>query len=1062
MGKRLRRLRKILLIMALLFVVAGVGVRLYFSPRRVRLIVQRELERATASPVEVGYANFSIFTGAVLRDVRIQESAEDPRTVLSVHELRARPDYSALLRGSAALTSLRVEGVRVNVELDESFHWPFLERLPRREKPARPAALPFVSLTDVQVRLSSPQVPAMEWKGLQAWMMPVAGVPGSYGASLQSPDGVFGRLLATATFHLDPLEVAGDVALEDVKLTPQLAAQFPAAARVWWERIGVKSGSVDATAKFSLTADGFRLDPALATLNDAAFAPPELPYAFKDASAKVWFTDNTLTLGSFSASAGDARLSGRGELALRKGGKAKGDLRFRAEGIALDDTLQKALPAAASAYWSRARPSGAVNAQLDLAFSPERARPRFELALELLGVSLAPAEIPINLRELTGRVKVDEERVRLEDITGVMGGGAVKMPRMLLSLATGRPVQADLKIEKLNLDYKVKDLLKAPELRAAMPPEWLGWLERAEIAGQLDVSLKIEPPAAGVEAVTRADVAVREMTLVQPDLGFPVKDLETVLHYTGKSLEMDRLTCTWKGAPIEVDPVKAALPLQGGGSVSAHVRGLKLDEGVRGMLPPGARNHWDRYSPAGLVDGDVTLDWQPGKRPPVLVDAAVRMRDGRMMYGGFPYPAHSVTGQIIFKRNVFQGIDLSGRNGRAYISLQVVGDDSREGWMGREIRIQASAAPLDADLYKAIPRAFKAVWDQIQPTGTIRDLDLVIHRYRQAEPRRGITFFDADATLRDVEFARGPSMNIDLARIVIERAELEDRGAQTVIGAAAVARAQMERVPLTDLTLHYEWRNGALSVNDLVADCFDGALTASMYLSPRNGLPDAGQFIVTRQPPHSAANAPREGGGTPETPGRRFFGKLSLYNASLERILRQTGDNADLSGRVSAFTNFAAGNDQPFRANGAMTVYKGRIGELPGFLSVLNLFVLNELGAPVFNTLEVAYEIRDQNLIAHSVLLMGDLMSLTGTGRVEDGGAIRFDFVPTLGPRLPRIPGISRMIDVVKGMVVSISVGGDYNDPVFRINPLVPVTRLLYGIISAMIPNRPAPETPAP
>ena len=188
-------------------------------------------------------------------------------------------------------------------------------------------------------------------------------------------------------------------------------------------------------------------------------------------------------------------------------------------------------------------------------------------------------------------------------------------------------------------------------------------------------------------------------------------------------------------------------------------------------------------------------------------------------------------------------------------------------------------------------------------------------------------------------------------------------------------------------------------------------------------------------------------------PRNTFTGKVSLYNADIAQVLADSGGES-ISGRVSATSKINAElvTGGAFGAVGGMDIRSGRIGELPGLLGVLNLFVLNRPDAPVFHTLEVAYELRGPEMTIYEINLLGEILSLYGKGFISEDKKLMFRFTPEFGPQLPRIPVVTDLLSMVKGNLIPLTIRGDYNDPVFMVNPLMPVTNIMQTVFGQIAP----------
>jgi hypothetical protein len=279
-----------------------------------------------------------------------------------------------------------------------------------------------------------------------------------------------------------------------------------------------------------------------------------------------------------------------------------------------------------------------------------------------------------------------------------------------------------------------------------------------------------------------------------------------------------------------------------------------------------------------------------------------------------------------------------------------------------------------------------------------------------------------------------------VGNVTIAKAEEEASGGFIIRGRFNAAQTSFQGVRMEGLRGSFFSRGPLLRLEDLAGDCFGGRLTGNLAL--------------------------REDDDEAQVTGGKFQGELFLTDANVEEVIQGT-DMKGMRGRLNALSEFSGSLSDPqdFRATGAMTIREGQIGALPGILSVLNLLQLKKLGAAPFQEMELSYQIRGSRLIANELNFIGSLLSLYGSGTMgKDGKQMNFKFRADVGPQLPRIPLFSQLLDLlewIKGNVIPIEVRGDYSDPVWRLNPVLSLTRWIQSGVAQLVPPdflKPSPE----
>jgi hypothetical protein len=355
---------------------------------------------------------------------------------------------------------------------------------------------------------------------------------------------------------------------------------------------------------------------------------------------------------------------------------------------------------------------------------------------------------------------------------------------------------------------------------------------------------------------------------------------------------------------------------------------------------------------------------------------------------------------------------------------------------GRLLTIRAMDGVFNEDVRNALPPSCLKLWDSLKPEGTI-NLNLVIQFWQPPNMPDEESTFTVDATFPKFSLQAGIPLQLAVANITIEEAKEEAPGKLVVRGRFNIAQAGFQGVAMSGLRGSFISRGGMLRLENVAADCFGGRLTGSLGI--------------------------RGGADEENLTADEFRGELFLTEASVRDIIEGTPIKG-MSGRLNAMSEFSGSlsNPQDFRATGAMTIREGKIVAQPGsiILAVLNLLQLKNPGAAPFHDVELEYEIKGPTLFAKQLNFIGGLLSLYGSGSLgKDGKQMDLKFKPVFGPTLPKVPVISQILDValapldwVNSKVFSIEVGGDYNDPVWKMNPALSLTRSIQSGISQLIP----------
>ena len=124
-------------------------------------------------------------------------------------------------------------------------------------------------------------------------------------------------------------------------------------------------------------------------------------------------------------------------------------------------------------------------------------------------------------------------------------------------------------------------------------------------------------------------------------------------------------------------------------------------------------------------------------------------------------------------------------------------------------------------------------------------------------------------------------------------------------------------------------------------------------------------------------------------------------------------------------------NDPDSRqGRGKIHVERARMFRLPVMLGFFNALSLALPGEPPFNLAEVEYSLRGPILTFQEIYLEGTTAALLGTGTLDTRNeALRLTFLSGPPRRLPRLAGLTDIIQHLAGEIVAIRVTGTISNP---------------------------------
>jgi hypothetical protein len=402
-------------------------------------------------------------------------------------------------------------------------------------------------------------------------------------------------------------------------------------------------------------------------------------------------------------------------------------------------------------------------------------RPAFTATLALNGGRVEDPRLSRPITELTGKVNVDSQQLKLENIHGKWGNAAAAISLNRTGWAAGAPIAISARATDAMLDEALYQAL----ITAAHPQNAPG----IAVADQLRKEWDAFSPTGVVDATLQATfkdakwkptaaLTGRQLTFQSEKFAYRVTDGDgTLTYHPSENGQPSRVDVDMHGigggqrlhiVAQVIDPKPAAA-----GWAQITGENLELDERLIAAIDQRiAASSKEPLKPviASLhPSGKFNLAYwridrpQPGVEP--RTSLRVDLTDVRINYDDFPYPLRQIRGVIESHDNqwTFSNFESGGRQtvlGEGYL---------RPGPQGHELWLKFTGqnVPLDDNLFYALqvqgnpglsPAQF--AWKQLRPSGGVNLVAQVRHRFGQGKPNIAVQIQPtANSSLRPEFFA---------------------------------------------------------------------------------------------------------------------------------------------------------------------------------------------------------------------------------------------------------------------------------------------------------------------
>ena len=400
-----------------------------------------------------------------------------------------------------------------------------------------------------------------------------------------------------------------------------------------------------------------------------------------------------------------------------------------------DPSTARLLPERLRQWWRNREPQGHV-VQLDVLLSPD-ASGKPTLAAQLRfddgGVTLPFESIETRMSNVTGDIKLADDRVVIDELTGVVAGVDYSIHGHIDAFDPEPPLRVTITTKPFEIPQKLGQLY-------ALPQAVLGHYDRLNPSGIYAVQAVLERHETGGQLHHRTVINVIDGRMTYHKFRYPLQHITGRIVITDQEAVVESLTGFGRnGMKVEMQGHIAPVGREAQVDLSLYSANLAIDEPLMNALEPHRRRVIEQFfnqpSYHRLLDLGVLrnkTDEAPknpdAPGPPVFVlggTARVSVRLHRppgpdrkyltyinvdptglsAVMRGWPYPVTATEGAISVSPEgaTIQGLHLKGPTGARAIVDGRFEPDVKDGKLKPDIRLHDVTMPLDELLIATLP-----------------------------------------------------------------------------------------------------------------------------------------------------------------------------------------------------------------------------------------------------------------------------------------------------------------------------------------------------------------------
>jgi len=472
---------------------------------------------------------------------------------------------------------------------------------------------------------------------------------------------------------------------------------------------------------------------------DVSFCYNKFPYAIEHLAGQIDFTKDSVTLNNLSGKHGDTLHFFNGSCS-DFGPNLKYGIRITSDNMPLDNDLYDALKKRQKEFWSAFSPTGfaAIDLQLNRQTQTDK---EIKLAVELHGSEAVYRHFPYQLKNLTGRLLFNRNKVIFSDVVSQISQRKITLNGEIETRGADKPAMYDFLI-------KVNNVPLDATLQAALTEKQKNLYQQFSPVGLADGLIKVSTQDSGTASVT-AGLSFKNTSLKLEQFPLPVSDITAKAIFTPELINVKEFAGRYGDDSVSMTG-QVHLDQeyrQSDYHLAIRLEQTLLNDDLFNLLPGSLRKIISKLKPEGRVNLIADLNKESLTEPPDYSITLECLRDS-VTIPKFPYPLKNITGTLTINDNSIKLGDITAiTEGNAPITSDlpiiklngeiILTDDTYSSVL---LQLSAKDFIFDDRFGLALPKHVQPLYDKLSPDGLF-DLDFEnIHLSHTDDGQKSIDF----------------------------------------------------------------------------------------------------------------------------------------------------------------------------------------------------------------------------------------------------------------------------------------------------------------------------------
>ncbi|MHC4227434.1 MAG: hypothetical protein ACYSW0_08410 [Planctomycetota bacterium] len=762
---------------------------------------------------------------------------------------------------------------------------------------------------------------------------------------------------------------------------------------------------------------------------DIAICYYKFKYAIEELAGQIELTTNRVELNNLSGKHGDVKLLFNG-WSEDFGPDWKYDIRITSDNMPLDDDLYNALSHRQQEFWSTFSPAG--SAAIDYRFSQSSPTDKHKkLTVEPRGAEAVYCDLPYPLKNLTGRLSFDSNKVVLSNVVSQVKERKITLNGEVENRSTDKPrYDISAKLDNIPLDLTLEE---------ALPEKQRDWYKRFNPSGLVNGWVRVSRQEQGPSNFT-ADLSFEETTMRSDQFPLPISDISAKTIFTSDLIIVKKFSGQYGDGLISL--TGQIRPGQGNEqtrfNLALDLEDTELNDDLFDTLPASTKKAVTDLKPEGRVNLNVNLNKEDITKP-ADCSIIVECLGNSITMPEVPYPLEDITGTLTVDAGLVKLKDVTATLGgdvpnpeypaTAKLNGQITLADNA--FAGALLHLDANDILFDERFISALPQRIPILYDDASDPGRV-DLDFENVRIRRiSDGQRSIDFAGAVAFKKCGLIISGSRVELD-STVRTNGLYRTDKGFSSCQAALDGGAMRILGKSLTNLhtDIFYDPNSRIWSTEGLIADFYGGKLKGRLILKQPTGK--AGEYVL-------------------ET----GFDNVDLRQFLSDTELQETPENEYTSGSMDGSLSINAGIGDISSRIGTckLDISDMQVGKLSPLSKLINVFRLIEQKDYIFDRMLVDSYLKGNNLLVKKLDMSGQSLAFSGSGSLD---LQNFNVNLALTARGKRLatddPSVLQSLTEGLGQgVVRMEVAGNLYDPKVKTKtlPVIGKTLQIFGAKSA-------------